>query len=235
MLWIDNDDARNRGQIQYHKRTTEERKRRHGLAEFAAWSLFGISLGAAAWLAICVWLEPLGWLYEAMSWLARLPHAWLMPVLATVAGSPLLATVGIKDVWSPGLAFRAPHIIGSWLAGMLFGAAALALWAIFDWHPEGLRIFLFLASVVLLAWAGIIRYRTEKIAIEAEGEGSEMAYPIYCRARAAIHDVDRYCADIETASRYREKIIRDLGEFALAETEAWLRSHRERPLHPALG
>ena len=39
---------------------------------------------------------------------------------------------------------------------------------------------------------------------------------------------------METQSR-REQIIRDLGQFALAETEAWLRSHRERPLHPALG
>ena len=72
-------------------------------------------------------------------------------------------------------------------------------------------------------------------AIEAEAQGSEIAYPIYCRAKAALDEVDMQCADAREAGRRREEIIRDLGKFALAETEAWLRSHRERPLHPALG
>jgi hypothetical protein len=93
----------------------------------------------------------------------------------------------------------------------------------------------FLASVILLTWGGIFRYRTEKIAIEAEAQGSEMALPIYRRAKAALAEVDTHCTDAEAAWQHREKIIRDLGEFALTETEAWLRSHRERPLHPALG
>lgn len=234
--WIDNEDARNRGQIQYHRRTADERKRRYGMAEFAAWSLFGISLGAATWLAVYVLLKLLEVpAADAIGWLSETSVPLLVFVLGVVCGLLLLWVVGIADFELPEFAFRAPHIVGSWVAGILFGAAVVALWVIWAWEPEGLRKLLFLASVIPLVWGGIIRYGTEKIAIEAEAQGSEAAYPIYRRAKAALDEVETHFRDAEAARRRREEIIRDLGEFALAETEAWLRSHRERPLHPALG
>jgi hypothetical protein len=233
--WIDNADERYRGQIQYHERTAENRKRRYGRAEFFAWSLFGISIGAATWLAAYVCANMLGVLDEAMGWISHMSPPWLVPVLGVLCGAGLLWVLGKEDTQSPDLAFKAPRLIGSWLAGILLGAAVVAFWAMFELDPDGLRKLLFLASVILLAWGGIIRYWTEKIAIEAEAQGSETAYPIYRRGKAALEEADAQCADIETARRRREEIIRDLGKFALAETEAWLRSHRERPLHPALG
>jgi hypothetical protein len=233
--WIDNEDQRNRGQIQYHEQTAENRKRRYGRDEFLAWSLFGISLGAAVWLMVYTGLDLLDYLDDLKDWFSHTSFTWLVPVLATAAAVLLLGALGIEDIRSPERALKAPHILGSWLAGIFLGGAVVALWAIFDLWPDGLRKLLFLGSVSLLAWGGIIRYRTEKIAIEAEAEGSEIALPIYHRAKAALDEVEQHCPDPEAARRRREQIIRDLSEFALAETEAWLRSHRERPLHPALG
>jgi hypothetical protein len=240
--WIDN-DARPPGQIQYHERTASNRKRRYGRDEFFAWSLFGISLGAACWLAVFTavrlavhWLPDMAPVVGSFrGWFAQGWWPWLVPAVAAVAGILLLVGLGKEDLRSPELAFKAPHILGSWLAGLLLGAAVVTLWAIFEGEPDGLRKMLFLGSVILLAAGGIIRYRTEKIAIEAEAQGSEMALPIYRRATAALDEIERAALDPEEALRRRERIILDLGEFALAETEAWLRSHRERPLHPALG
>ena len=239
--WIDN--AEPPGQIQYHKRTAESRKHRYGWNEFLAWSLFGISLGAAFWLAVytAVWVaahrfaDVLSYVDYVRHGIYHEPHAWPLPVIAAAGGAGLLWVLSIEDIRSPELAFRALRIIVSWLAGIFIGAAVVALWAILGGEGNGLRKFLFLASVILLAGGGIIRYRTEKIAIEAEAQGSEMAYPVYRRAKAALEEVDAQCTDAEEARRRREQIIRDLGQFALTETEAWLRSHRERPLHPALG
>jgi hypothetical protein len=240
--WIDS-DARPPGQIQYHERTARNRKRRYGRDEFLAWSLFGISLGAACWLAIFTAVRLAVHRLPDMAtvvgsfrdWFAQGWWPWLVPAVAAVAGIVLLVGLGKEDLRSPELAFKAPHILGSWLAGLLLSTAVVSLWAIFEGEPDGLRKVLFLGSVILLAAGGIIRYRTEKIAIEAEAQGSEMALPIYRRAKAALDEVEQQFPDPEAAQRRREQIIRDLGEFALAETEAWLRSHRERPLHPALG
>jgi len=168
-------------------------------------------------------------------WFSGTPFSWLVPVLATAAAVLLLGALGIDDIRSPERALKAPHILGSWLAGIFLGAAVVALWTMLGWEGDGLRKLLFLGSVILLAWGGIIRYRTEKLAVEAEAQGSEIALSIYRRAKGALDEVEQHATDPEAARRRREQIIRDLGQFALAETEAWLRSHRERPLHPALG
>jgi hypothetical protein len=240
--WIDREE-RPPGQIQYHRNTARRRKLRYGEAEFAAWSLFGISLGAAVWLAAYTAVRLAAHEFPEVAavvatlrlWFTQGWWPWLVSALAAVAGILLLALLGKEDLRSPELAFKAPHIVGSWAVGMLLGGALAAVWAILHFPPDGLRKVLFLASVIFLAWGGIIRYRTEKIAIEAEAQGSETALPIYRRAKAALDAIEQQHLDPDSARRQREKIIRDLGEFALNETEAWLRSHRERPLHPALG
>src|SRR5438132_636382 len=161
--WIDNEDRRNRGQIQYHERTAEDRKRRYGIAEFWAWSLFGISLGAAVWLMVYTGLDLLDYFDHLKDWFSDTSSSWLVPVLATAAAVLLLGALGIEDIRSPERAFKAPHILGSWLAGILLGGAVVALWAMLGWEGDGLRKLLFLGSVILLAWGGILRYRTETL------------------------------------------------------------------------
>jgi hypothetical protein len=239
--WIDQEPRQ--GQIQYHRDTARDRKRRYGWAEFWAWSLFGISLGAAFWLAVYAAvqlavhasLETEAIVENAKLWFGHGSWPWLVAAVAAVAGVLLLVLLGKEDLRSPGRAFKAPHIVGSWAAGMLFGLALGLLWVWLDLEPDRLRKALFLAAVILLAWGGIIRYRAEKIALEAEAQGSGTALPIFRRAKAALKEINQRNCNPEEASRRREEIICDLGKFALAETEAWLRSHRERPLHPALG
>lgn len=239
--WIDNADEKPPGQVQYHRNTASNRRQRYGSAEFVAWSMFGVSLGMASCLAIYASREvtQIQVLADAVMAMSRRVAPWLFPLLTIVGGTALLAFAGIKDIKSSYWAWRAPHVIWSCLAGMLFGATAVALWLSLNWDKELLHTTLFLATVLLLAAGGAIRYRTEKLAIEAEAQGSAEALPVYLRARMALEQVDKDCAahelDAVFALSQREQIIRDLGQYALAETEAWLRSHRERPIHPAMG
>jgi hypothetical protein len=93
--------------------------------------------------------------------------------------------------------------------------------------------------LLLLAAAGAIKYAAEKLDVEAEAQNAAEASIIYARARRSLDQIDQ---ELDTksiglveANRRRERVIRDLGLYALAETEAWLRSHRERPLHPPIG
>jgi len=240
LRWIDNCDARSPGQIQYHRRTANERKRSYGVAESFAWSLFIIALGLAIWLGIDAFLEKhLHLLKPAMDWISHLTCPWLVPLFGSVGAAAVLTAVGFKNVDAPERMLRLPQILASLLAGLLIGTVIVSLFLIFQWEERWRESTLFLGTVVLLTIGGVIRYRTEKIATEAEAQGSSSAYLVYVRAKKVLDQIDLdYAANrinAEMARRRREKIIRDLGQFALVETEGWLRNHRERPLHPAMG
>ncbi len=112
------------------------------------------------------------------------------------------------------------------------------------WYAKGgnrdmLHQVLGVGALLLLAAAGTIKYAAEKIDVEAEAQNAAEASIIYARARRLLDQIDRELdaksIDLAEANRQRERIIRDLGLYALAETETWLRSHRERPLHPPIG
>ena len=91
----------------------------------------------------------------------------------------------------------------------------------------------------MLATAGAIKYVAEKISLEAEAQNAAEASIIYSRARRALDQIDRDLdakrIDLEEAHRRRTGLVVDVGQYALTETESWLRSHRERPLHPPVG
>jgi hypothetical protein len=235
--WIHNEDTRRPGQIQYHQKTAEERGRFYRRTESIAWSLFGVSLGLGTSLALHAALG--SYLRVLDAWLSRIPFPWLVP-LAGIMGMLAVLTYGsVEDIRTPDPILRTPHILWSTLAGILFSAAIVSCWLIMGWNDEGLYSTLFLATIIFLTSGGAIRYWTEKIAIEAEAQGSAAAHAVYVRAKKALEQVDADCAagkiDTPTAGRRREGIVRDLGCFALDETDAWLRSHRERPLRPAMG
>jgi hypothetical protein len=213
-------------------------KRYYGWSEFWAWSLFWISLGLATWLAVQA--SQIRVFDAAIHWASH--NAWpgLIPLVGFATGLGVWVISGIQNLGPPHAEWYALKI-WPWpfLAGILFGAAAFALRLICRWPEELLHTTLFLMTILFLALGGIVRYWAEKLALEAEAQGAAEASPIYRRAKIALDQVDSDSAankiDIETARRRRELIVRDLGRYALDETEAWLRSHRERPLHPAMG
>jgi hypothetical protein len=107
------------------------------------------------------------------------------------------------------------------------------------WSHDKLHQVLGVGALLGLAAAGTIKYAAEKMDVEAEAQNAAEASVIYARARRLLDQIDRevdaQVIDLAEANRRRERVIRGLGLYALAETEAWLRSHRERPLHPPIG
>jgi hypothetical protein len=91
------------------------------------------------------------------------------------------------------------------------------------------------ALVVLYAIAGALRYRMEKLNIEAEALDYRDALRRFERAERRLargSDPESGApADEKTARR----IVLELGSHALAENESWLKSRRERPLTPVVG
>src|ERR1700744_3961025 len=123
--------------------------------------------------------------------------------------------------------------------GLLIAAGWLI--AAYDrgWNHDALHQWFGMCALLALAAAGTIKYAAERIDVEAEAQNAAEASIIYARARRALDQIDREvdanALDFAKANRGPERIVRDLGLYALAETEMWLRSHRERPLHPPIG
>src|SRR5208283_3253371 len=133
MRWIDNDNGRSPGQIQYHRETANQRARYYGVAEFAAWSLFGISFGVATWLADHVAYQILG---DVISWLLSMVSSWLVTIIAIVGAGAVLKFVWREDVRAPDVSSRVSHLLWSWLAGVLLAAAVVAPWPSFEGDHE---------------------------------------------------------------------------------------------------
>jgi hypothetical protein len=232
--WIDD-------QIGYHHKTARVRKRNHGRFELFVWLCFGIALGLAAWLGLYAWHQ-----HEKMQILGVLARAaegsvfrWLIPLMLLAASGVLflLAWIGRPGRTAGALAFR--RAVGSLAAGIVGCSVIVWWWQFMHWQDQTLDNALVSAVLLFLAAAGTLKFAAETLATEAEAQGSAEAFAVYARARRALNQIDSDCAekriDPEEAARRREQIVRDLGRYALAETEAWLRSHRERPLHPAIG
>jgi hypothetical protein len=136
-----------------------------------------------------------------------------------------------------GVTFR--RVLYAVIPGILFAAGIVEIGYILHVSNGALHTVLGLGALLILAGAGAIKYFSEQIDVEAEAQGSAEASIIYARARRVLdeidQDLDAKAIDVAEANRRRERVIRDLGLYALAETEAWLRSHRERPLHPPVG
>jgi hypothetical protein len=103
--------------------------------------------------------------------------------------------------------------------------------------PEGdLASFALISVLVVIsALAGALRYRMERLNIEAEALEYRDALGRFERAERRL----ARAADPATGTPADQKAARDivfeLGCLALAENEAWLKSRRERPLTPIVG
>jgi hypothetical protein len=235
-VWIGTLSPSRTGQIDYQTRTAAARKRKHDHYESFVWTCFGIALGVAAALAVYVILET--WLMPVLDWIvAHGPSAdstrWLVVAVSLVAAAVLLLYIvfgqveGARRVWQ------------SFVVGALATVAVVSAWQIKQYEPDILHRVLGNTVLMLLAAAGAAKFIAEKIGLEAEAHGAAEASIIYVRARHALDAVDRDLAQgligVEEAHRRRQRIVLDLGQYALTETESWLRSHRERPLHPPIG
>ena len=234
--WIGAAEPSLSGQIGYQKKTAKSRRNTYEWLEFAVWMSFGIACALAILLVIHATHEAFG--------------AHLFEKLADIIGWPIavgLFAVGIASfVWvacerfegsSQGNTFR--RIWHSLWPGIFLAAGFLMAWYDKGWSHDKLHQVLGVGALLGLAAAGTIKYAAEKMDVEAEAQNAAEASVIYARARRLLDQIDRevdaQVIDLAEANRRREPVIRGLGLYALAETEAWLRSHRERPLHPPIG
>ena len=90
-------------------------------------------------------------------------------------------------------------------------------------------------AVTFLAVAGAIRFAAEKLAWEAEALAYQEAQERFEYGRRRLEAIDGSDIPDDEKTMLKQAIVRELGARALAENEAWLRAHRERPLEPLLG
>ncbi len=84
-----------------------------------------------------------------------------------------------------------------------------------------------LAVIMTASLAGVIRFFIDRLGWEAELHSYREALEAFRRARDRLASLDA------AASREaRERIIFQLGKFALAENKSWIRAHRLRPIEP---
>ena len=224
------------GQISYQNKTAKSRHNTFEWLEFAVWMAFGIACALAIWLVIHATHEAFGWhFFEKLADLI----GWPVTAALFAVGIALFVWVACErlDGSSQSNTFR--RIWHSLWPGMFLAAGILMAWYDKGWNHDKLHQVLGVSALLALAAAGTIKYAAEKIDVEAEAQNAAEASIIYVRARRSLDQIDRevdaQAIDFAEANRRRARVIRDLGLYALAETEAWLRSHRERPLHPPIG
>jgi len=164
---------------------------------------------------------------------------WLLPLLALLFAVAIAIPAGINHLRGSAADVALRRLLFSGLAGLLATAALIIAYEVSELAPELLHKGMVLGLLLFLAAAGASKYVAEKLAVEAEARGSQEAILIFSRARRALdrieQDLARKCITPELAAERRECVFFDLGHYSLVETESWLRSHRERPLHPAIG
>jgi hypothetical protein len=239
--WIGVAGPPSSGQIRYQSKTAQGRKRIYDRFEFWVWICFGGALGMAIGLALHA-------LHDAAhsQILDRLTDALrgtvferLVPLGLAGGFVVWLVIVGREHFEGKAEGVTAKRVFQSLGPGIVAAMAIVVTWHIGRWDHLLLHESLGTAALLLLALAGAIKYVSEKVGVEAEAQGAAEASVIYSRARRALDRIDCDVAakriDVAQANPRRERIVLDLGQYALTETESWLRSHRERPLHPPVG
>jgi hypothetical protein len=102
-------------------------------------------------------------------------------------------------------------------------------------HEIGPKAMVVVTMVALLAIAGGIRFVSEKLAWEAEALAYNEAHVRFSNAARLLADIDKAGYSGIEGTKQKRDVLYELGLAALAENEAWLRAHRERPIEPVLG
>ncbi len=230
--WID-------GQIAYFERQARARANQLLAVAVASWGCFFLAMGLAVCLAVyAAGLSGLlGWLAYLLKSVTPFGAAGLIVFAAAV---PLLLGAG---AWV-GRRVRArthaepptPMLVAAFCvpAGFLFLASGLYLLApaIGPQVPGATKTLVVITMAALIAVAGAIRYVSEKLAWETEAHAYREALQNFSQARHRLQRIELLPEDARPAQR--EAVVRALGQAALAESEAWLRAHRERPAEPVV-
>jgi len=86
--------------------------------------------------------------------------------------------------------------------------------------------------IVLAAASGAVRFVLERSVLEAEAISYRETLQRFRAARERALETRRAGADADAILEADQKLGRELGRVALAENEAWLRAHRQRPFEP---
>lgn len=231
-------------QIWYYARTERVRARSASRRHAMTWLLFGGSGYLAAILFTCMLCEPVAHWFDSLAMTTSYArHYWI----AGVFWFGLAALIG----WLRLLLHRTSGFVGSavtvvcgTLAAICVGVALRALGGPFSSlmaflgaeppaNPqEKLTVLVF---VLLTAFAGAIRFLTEKLGFEAEALAYRDALNKFQRAEwcfARLADPVTGLPRDDTAAR---ALVLELGTLALRENESWLKAHRERTLSPVVG
>ncbi len=231
-----------RGQGVYFDGAIAKREKSVGFAQNFSWFLFTAALGLAGSLL----LVQSGGMEGLFEWpkgaimrggLLTVLFLLLFPLFALVGHFRRQAGRAPYQRWRRRV-YRLAWVTPAMLAGLAVAAALCLLVSILpkpdlQARPEPehqVAELVIMAAVVATTLAGVIRYRAEKLSWEAELQGFEQTHGYFGRALArfeALRDAD----DPEGA----REVVRDLVDEALRENEAWLVSHRERPLEPVIG
>jgi hypothetical protein len=216
-------------QIAFFGKRTKERELWLKGVGVVSWALFGAAIGVGSY-------DPD--LVRGLS--GRVAQFLLLGTKPDLAVA--LGLVGLLWLWRRSRPRRAATVI------VWFGIAALAGCVIADAlypllladprpaPPQDLaerpRHIFGMASVLLTGLAVALRYMIEKLSWEAEARSYEEALVLFRFAAERLAELKQKgpAGDGE-----RQRLVRELGTAALAENEAWVRAHRERPLEPVVG
>ena len=217
----------------YFRRNAIKREKALLTVELSSWSCFAASLGMASWLA---WYSACqtGQFRQVVCQACNFDDyhgtwwSWQNVIGVVVTWLLLRLQRNVCVRWA----------VGCLLVGILIFAPAMYRLG----HDLGIPgekkapvAMVLVIAVMLLAIAGAIRFIAEKLAWDAEARAYQEAHDRFEYGLGRLEAIDRSGLDDDAKRVGKQAIIRELGTRALAENEAWLRAHRERPIEPLLG
>jgi hypothetical protein len=237
--WVD-------GQIEFFDQRIAARRRELSFVEGASWFLFGASLGVGASLAVMQLTLTLWPVLSTISRCAASTRLGLLLAAAFAIAGLLLIAIRAREGGEADDALSARSTAPAWITGIAAGvilafslcdlATLASAGGVVSGRPaltlQWARELIAIAMILPATIAGALRFVADKSSWAAELAGYEHAGERFRRGRDALA---RAPADQAAGAAERREIVLALGAEALDENEAWLRSHRERPLEPVVG
>lgn len=217
-------------QADYFERSAEAREERMRAVLWLSWGAFFLAFGLGCWLAL--YASSGKYALTALAKTLESDPLRAHGMLLVLGACTLAAWFMVGRSSQPRIALMGPVavLVGFVLLGSTLKALAGDLAPGLEEGPKTLAI---VTLVLLLAFAGSVRFAAEKLVWEAEGHAYVEAHRRFVEAERRLKQFDGLPAPEREARR--RVLVEALGAAALAENGAWLRAHRERPVEPVLG